>query len=116
MCALQEDIVLPHVAAAGADTAAASVSVQAWRGGVPTDNCISGVATYTLPSGQPRTTSFQVSLLHHMCFHQSIDCMLCQVMGPLQWLWPQLWKEEWRSPHSTTKIPTKQHFHTIMML
>ena len=56
---MQDCIVLPHVAAAGADTTAASVQVQSWTGVVPTDNCISGVATYTLPSGEPRTANFQ---------------------------------------------------------
>lgn len=61
--ALQESVVLPHVAAAGADATAASLQVQAWKGGVPSANCISGMATYTLPSGEPRTASFQVSLL-----------------------------------------------------
>lgn len=56
---MQDCIVLPHVAAAGADTTAASVQVQSWTGVVPTNNCISGVATYTLPSGEFRTANFQ---------------------------------------------------------
>ena len=56
---LQDHIVLPHVAAAGADITAAAVQVQAWKGGVPTGNSLSAVAVYMLPGGEPRTASFE---------------------------------------------------------
>ena len=61
---MQDCIVLPHVAAAGADITVATVQVQGWTGVVPTNNCISGVATFTLPSGEPRTATFQAGQCH----------------------------------------------------
>ncbi len=56
---MQDCITVPRVSST--DSSAVIVRLQARGSGVPSDNTLTAVATYTSSSGEPRTTSTKAS-------------------------------------------------------
>ncbi len=56
---MQDCITVPHVSST--DSSAVIVRLQGRGSGVPSDNTLTAVATYTSSSGEPRTTSTKAS-------------------------------------------------------
>ncbi|KAL0044614.1 hypothetical protein WJX82_002814 [Trebouxia sp. C0006] len=69
----QDCITVPHVSST--DSSAVIVRLQGRGSGVPSDNTLTAVATYTSSSGEPRTTSTKVALPLSL---------FCQLVAPQQ--------------------------------